>query len=70
LTSKASVREFLSAPVLSAEDANNSYFVLHSGSLLAVTDPDRIRIRVVWLSSSPPASSRWQCTVSGQFVTQ
>jgi hypothetical protein len=68
LLADPTAREILSAPLQTGESTTTTFFVLHSGSLLGVTEPDRIRIRVLWVNSSLPSFSRWHCTVSGQFI--
>jgi hypothetical protein len=70
LQARAKVHEFLGAPVLTGEDADTSYYVLHSGTLLPVTAPDRIRVGVVWVAASAPAFTVWTCSVSGQIAAQ
>jgi hypothetical protein len=70
LQASAKVHEFLGAPVLTGEDADTSYYVLHSGTLLPVSAPDRIRIGVVWVAASAPAFTVWTCSVSGQIAAQ
>lgn len=68
LKASAKTHEFLGAPVLTGEDADTSYYVLHSGTLLPVAAPDRIRIRTVWIAATTPAFVVWDCTVSGQVT--